>query len=73
MTMRKNEPIKNIMSKSLHSEQKGQPICEVSKIFHSYKIHYVSVLHEESLVGIASSTDLMQLSFVAHGYDSNQT
>jgi CBS domain-containing protein len=72
MTMRKNDPIQNIMSKSIHSVQKGQPISEVFKILHSYKIHHVPVLHGESLVGIVSSTDLMQLSFGAQGYDSNQ-
>jgi CBS domain-containing protein len=70
--MRKNDPIKNIMSKALHTVQKGQPISEVLKILHTHKIHHVPVLDGKRVVGIVSSTDLMQLSMGAKGYDSNQ-
>ena len=70
--MRKNEPIKHIMSEAVHSVQKGQPISEVFKILHNHKIHHVPVLDGKRLVGIVSSTDLMQLSLGAQGYDSDQ-
>jgi CBS-domain-containing membrane protein len=70
--MRKNDPIKNIMSDTVHSVQQGQPISEVFKILHNHKIHHVPVLDGKNLVGIVSSTDLMQLSMGAQGYDSNQ-
>lgn len=70
--MRKNDPIKHIMSDTVISVQKGQPISEVLKIFHTHNIHHVPVLDGKSLVGIVSSTDLMQLSTGAQGYDSNQ-
>mgnify|MGYP005988344881 CR=1 FL=1 len=70
--MRKNDPIKNIMSDAVFSVQKGQPISEVFKIMHDHNIHHVPVLDGKTLVGIISSTDLMQLSVGAQGYDSNQ-
>lgn len=70
--MRKNDPIKHIMSEAIHSVQKGQPISEVFKILHSHNIHHVPVLDGKTLVGIVSSTDLMQLSMGAQGYDSDQ-
>lgn len=70
--MRKNDPIKHIMSDAVHSVQKGQPISEVCKILHSHNIHHAPVLDGKTLVGIVSSTDLMQLSMGAEGYDSEQ-
>jgi CBS domain-containing protein len=70
--MRKNDPIKHIMSENVYSVQQGQPISEVFKILHSHNIHHVPVLDGKTLVGIVSSTDLMQLSMGAQGYDSNQ-
>ena len=70
--MRKNDPIKHIMSDAVYSVQKGQPISEVFKILHTHKVHHAPVLDGDSLVGIVSSTDLMQLSMGAQGYDSNE-
>jgi len=70
--MRKNDPIKHIMSETVHSVQKGQPISEVFKILHNHKVHHVPVLDGDTLVGIVSSTDLMQLSVGAQGYASDQ-
>lgn len=70
--MRKNDPIKNIMSDAVYSVQKGQAISEVFKILYDHSVHHVPVLDGKTLVGIVSSTDLMQLSIGAQGYDSNQ-
>ena len=70
--MRKNDPIKHIMSETVHSVQKGQPISEVFKILHDHSIHHVPVLDGERLVGLVSSTDLMRLSMGVQGYASDQ-
>ena len=60
------------MSDAVYSVQQGQPISEVFKILHDHSVHHVPVLDGKTLVGIISSTDLMQLSVGAQGYDSNQ-
>lgn len=70
--MRKNDPIKHIMSNTVYTVQQGQPISEVFKLLHANSIHHVPVLNGKTLVGVISSTDLMQLSVGAQGYDSDQ-
>lgn len=70
--MRKNDPIKHIMSDNIHSVQQGQAVSEVCKLLHNNNIHHVPVLDGAKLVGIVSSTDLMKLSVGAQGYDSNE-
>lgn len=70
--MRKNDPIKHIMSEAVHSVQKGQSISKVFKILHTHKVHHAPVLDGKTLVGVVSSTDLMQLSMGVKGYDSEQ-
>jgi CBS domain-containing protein len=70
--MRKNDPIKNIMSEAVHSVQKGQPVSEAFKIMDSHNIHHAPVLDGKTLVGIVSSTDLMRLSMGAKSYGSEQ-
>ncbi|MFT6097604.1 MAG: CBS domain-containing protein [Arenicella sp.] len=70
--MRKNDPIKNLMSEDIHSVQKGQPLSEVFKILQSNNIHHVAVLDGKRLVGVISYTDLMQISLGVQSYDLDQ-
>lgn len=71
--MRKNDPIKHIMSDHIHTVQQGQPVSEVFKIVHDHEIHHVPILNGEQLVGIVSSTDLMKLSMGSQALDSNNS
>jgi acetoin utilization protein AcuB len=70
--MRKNDPIKNLMSEDIHSVQKGQPLSEVFKILQSNNIHHVAVLDGKRVVGVISYTDLMQISLGVQSYDLDQ-
>ena len=68
--MRKNDPIKHIMSENIHSVQQGQPVSSALKIVHDNGVHHVPVLDGERLVGIVSYSDLMKLSLGSQGVDS---
>jgi CBS-domain-containing membrane protein len=70
--MRKNDPIKHIMSTDTHTVQQGQAISEVAKLLQQHSFHHIPVLDGRKLVGIVTSSDLMKLSVGAQGYDSNQ-
>jgi len=69
--MRKNQPIRHIMSEDIHSVQSGQPISDVFRLMTKHAIHHVPVLKGNELLGIVSYTDLMKLSLGATGYDSD--
>lgn len=71
--MRKNDPIKHIMSEHIHTVQQGQAVSVVLKIVHDHGIHHVPILDGEKLVGIVSSTDLMKLSMGPQGIDSENS
>ena len=69
--MRKNDPIKHIMSEHTHTVQRGQAISDVFRLVHEHGIHHVPVLDGKKLLGIVSYTDLMKLSLGVQGYESN--
>ncbi|MFT6408951.1 MAG: CBS domain-containing protein [Arenicella sp.] len=71
--MRKNDPIKHIMSDHIHTLQQGQAISAVFKIVHDHGVHHVPILNGEKLVGIVSSTDLMKLSMGSQAIDSENS
>jgi CBS domain-containing protein len=68
--MRKNDPIKHIMSDHIHTVQQGQAVSAVFKIVHDHGIHHVPIMDGKKLVGIVSSTDLMKLNMGSQGMDS---
>jgi len=68
--MRKNDPVKQIMSDQTHAVQQGQPVSEAIKILNEHGIHHVPVIDGKTLVGIISSTDLVKLSMGSQGIDS---
>ena len=69
--MRKNDPIKHVMSDNIHAVQQGQAVSDVFSLVHENNIHHVPVLDGKKLVGIVSSTDLMKLSVGTQNYDSS--
>lgn len=71
--MRKNDPIKHIMSEHLHTVQQGLPVSAVFKIVHDHAIHHVPIISGDKLVGIVSSTDLMKLSMGSQLIEKNST
>ena len=69
--MRRNEPITQIMTKGPTAVQVGQPLSEVSRLMKGGGFHHVPVLDGQRLVGIVSTTDLLQVSYT-HGSDDRQ-
>ncbi len=67
--MRKNDPIKHIMSSDTLAVQQGQYLSDVYQIMSQQGIHHVPVLDQDKLVGLVSFTDMMQLNFNFKGLD----
>ena len=65
--MRKNEPIRSIMSTDVLTLQLGQALSEARRLMDEHSIHHVPVVDGKRLVGILSATDLVRLSFGAWG------
>lgn len=67
--MRKNDPIKHIMSSDIQAVQQGQYLSDVYQIMSQQSIHHVPILDQDKLVGLVSFTDMMQLNFNFKGLD----
>ena len=61
--MKKNEPIKHIMTTTPVTVHTKQNPSEVRALLAEGKFHHVPVVSGEKLVGMISSTDLMRVSF----------
>ncbi len=70
--MKKNEPIRNIMTAQVTSVQRGQKPSEVRKLFEKEGFHHVPVLDGESLVGMISTSDMLRISYDALGADTRE-
>ena len=70
--MRKNDPIRNIMTTEVKSVQIGQNISDARKIMSELGVHHVPVLDTKKLVGVISTTDIMRLSFGLGSADPRQ-
>ena len=68
--MKKNESVTSIMSEDVKTVHLGQKLSEARKILNEFSIHHLPVVSGGKLVGILSSTDMMELSFGAYGTDS---
>ncbi len=67
--MKRNEPIKTIMSPDVTTVNVTQKLSEVRRLMSEQEIHHVPVVSGRKLVGIISSTDMVRLSFSAYGAD----
>ncbi|HHO53383.1 MAG TPA: CBS domain-containing protein [Deltaproteobacteria bacterium] len=69
--MRRNEKITKIMTESPITIQVGQPLSKASALMREHGFHHVPVVDGARLVGILSTTDLLQVSY-QHGADPRQ-
>lgn len=67
--MKRNEPIKTIMSSDVTSVNVTQKLSEVRRLMSEQEIHHVPVVSGRKLVGMLSATDMVRLSFSAYGAD----
>lgn len=61
--LKQNEPISNIMTKSVRTITLNTSLSEVGKIFSQSHYHHLPVVSGAQLLGIISFTDLMRVSF----------
>lgn len=61
--MKKNEPIKNIMSSKLVFATINNKISEVKALMQENHVHHVPVVSGKKLIGLVSRVDLLRSSF----------
>jgi CBS domain-containing protein len=61
--MKQNEPISRIMSTELVTVHHGDPISKVRHLMQETGVHHIPVVNGETLVGIVSWSDILNLSF----------
>ena len=59
--MKKNEPVRKIMTENPVSVQLGAKLSEVRAILDDNKFHHVPVLDGEKLVGVISHQDILRV------------
>lgn len=68
--MKRNEPIKTIMTAETTSVNVTQKLSDVRRLMLDNQIHHIPVLSGRRLVGLLSATDIVRLSFSAYGADA---
>ncbi len=61
--MKKNEPIKNVMSSKLVFANINSKISEVKNLMQENHIHHVPVVSGKKLIGLVSRVDILRSSF----------
>jgi CBS domain-containing protein len=61
--MKKNEPVRLIMTKNVHTAQLNDSLVEVYELMRKHHVRHVPIVHGKQLVGIISKTDLNRLTF----------
>ena len=59
--MKKNEPLKNIMSKDPKSVQVGAKLSDVRQLLDDHAFHHVPVLDGTKVVGMVSHQDILRV------------
>lgn len=67
--MKRNEPIKTIMSPDVTTVNVTHKLSEVRRLMAEQGIHHVPVVSGRKLVGMLSATDMVRLSYSAYGTD----
>ncbi len=70
--MKKNEPISHIMTTDVITVHTAQNVSEVRKLLAGKGIHHIPVVSGKKLLGIISSTDLMQLDIKRYGANEKE-
>lgn len=67
--MKRNEPIRSIMSTDVTTVNVSQKLSEVRRLLAEGRFHHLPVLSGKKLVGLISASDMIKLSFSAYGAD----
>ncbi|MEX1369170.1 MAG: CBS domain-containing protein [Nannocystaceae bacterium] len=67
--MKRNEPVKSIMTAAPLTVNVSQKLSEVRRLMSEQQIHHVPVVSGRKLVGLLSATDMVRLSLNAYGAD----
>jgi CBS domain-containing protein len=67
--VKRNEPVKTIMSREVVTVQLGEAPSKVRAVLQAGHFHHLPVLDGEKLVGILSSVDFMKASLAVWGTD----
>ena len=62
-TMKRNEPISHVMSRTVITAHHGDPISKVRALFRENGVHHIPVVNADQLVGIVSWSDILRVSF----------
>lgn len=68
--MKRNEPLKSIMTRDVVTVQLGETPSKVRSVLQQGRFHHLPVLDGSRLVGIVSTVDFMKASFSAWGADA---
>lgn len=71
--MKKNTPIRKIMTTDVETVHTGQKLSDVRKMLSEKPYHHVPVVSGKKLIGIISATDMMRLSFEQYGANQHMT
>ncbi len=61
--MKHNDPISNLMSRSVITAHHGDPISKVRALVREHGVHHIPVVNGDELVGIISWSDILRVSF----------
>lgn len=67
--MKKNEPIKKIMSSEIVTIHTGQKLSEVRKLLVENHFHHLPVVSGKKLIGLISASDVLGISVEGVGSD----
>ncbi|MGE0784263.1 MAG: CBS domain-containing protein [Sandaracinaceae bacterium] len=67
--MKKNEPIKSIMSDQVFTVHTGQKLSDARKLMVQHGMHHVPVVSGDRLVGLLAASDILGLSVEGVGSD----
>ncbi|MBL8816441.1 MAG: CBS domain-containing protein [Planctomyces sp.] len=65
--MKKNDPVSNVMTKTLVTLDINEPISKARQLFETSGVHHLPVVSGDELVGIMSWTDFLRISFGEFG------
>lgn len=68
--MKKNEPIKKVLTREVVTAHTGQSVSDIRKIFAKEGFHHIPVVSGKKLVGLISASDILGIS--VEGIPSDQ-
>lgn len=68
--MKKNEPIKKVLTREVVTAHTGQSVSDIRKIFAKEGFHHIPVVSGKKLIGLISASDILGIS--VEGIPSDQ-